>query len=99
MNPAFGIATLFGQAFTRAGWSLRRAFEPQLEDLPIHVFQQDTESVMKPCGEVELVLRAGNVLGELGLTAVHSVRDAGAVRIPGVRALAPGQDSLRGPWA
>ncbi len=82
MNAAFAVTILLGQSFTRAGWEFMSSWEPTLENLPMHVYDVDGESEIKPCGEVELLLRAGHVFAEHGLTAVHSVRGHDSVRIP-----------------
>lgn len=87
MNPAYGAAVNLGSAFSRAGWRLLSAWEPELDQLPTHIYKDGTESVMKPCGEFELILRGGEVLAAAGLTAVHSVRGKGAVLIPRLRSL------------
>ena len=88
MNPAYGVATILGTTFSRAGWTLLKGWDPELDHLPTYVFKDGTESVMKPCGEIELVLRGGGLLASAGLTAVHSVRGRGAVLIPGLQSLA-----------
>lgn len=100
MNPAFAVATLLGTAFSQAGWSISEAWSPALDGLPIHVYcDKDGDEVVKPCAEVELYLRAGEVLSAFGLTAVHSVRDEGSVRIPAVRCVAVESDPLAGLWS
>ena len=98
INAAFVVATLLGRSFSHAGWSLSAAWSPELDGLPIHVYSDDDESVLKPCGEVELILRAGSVLSDSGLTAVHSVRGQGSVRIPSLRSLSLTEESVAGPW-
>ncbi|MDB4614147.1 type VI secretion system contractile sheath large subunit, partial [bacterium] len=92
LNPAFGVATLLGAAFTTGVWST------ELDHLPISIYNDGTESVVKPCAEVELILRAGDVLSASGLTAVHTVRDQGMVLIPTVRSLSLDQNKLAGHW-
>ena len=92
INPAFGVATLLGTAFTTGVWST------ELDHLPISIYKDGTDSVLKSCGEVELILRAGEVLLASGLTTVHTVRDQGMVLIPGVRSLAVDQPELFGEW-
>jgi type VI secretion system protein ImpC len=82
VNAAFAVATLLGESFSRGGWSVSAAWQPSLEKLPLYVYEEAGESLLKPCGEVELQLRAGRKLAEAGLTAVHSVRDHDAVLIP-----------------
>jgi len=53
---------------------------------------------MLSTGEVELVLRAGEVLGKAGLAAVHSVRDQGAVLIPAITSLSSAGGRVTDRW-
>lgn len=98
MNAAFVVATILGRSFSQAGWSLNSAWAPALEDLPVYFYDDNGESVLKPCGEVELVLRAGEVLSDAGLTPVHSVRDQGSVLVPSLRSLSSSQKPVAGAW-
>lgn len=88
MNAAYGVASILGPAFSRGGWNLLRNWDPEIDRLPTFVYKDGTESVMKPCGEMELVLRGGQILAAAGITAVHSIRGKGAVLIPKLQSLA-----------
>ncbi|MCH2203921.1 MAG: type VI secretion system contractile sheath large subunit, partial [Fuerstiella sp.] len=90
MNPAYAAGVLLGQRFIRSGGNDPADWEPQLDRLPMHVYETEEDSMIKPCGEVELSLRAGEVFMERGLSAVYSVRDEDTVRIPPLRPF--GQD-------
>jgi type VI secretion system protein ImpC len=98
VNAAFAVTTLLGQSFSHSGWSLTASWKPGLEDLPIHVYEDDGEELIKPCAEVELLLRAGNVFAESGLTAVHSVRDHDSIRIPSLLPLSSTMQSVASCW-
>ncbi len=99
VNASFPIAAILGQAFSEAGWSLASAWEPEFDGLPIYVYEDaDGESVVQPCGEVELILAAAPILSQAGLTAVYSVRGQGSVRIPSLRSLSSQHESVAGMW-
>ncbi|MEZ6129351.1 MAG: type VI secretion system contractile sheath large subunit [Planctomycetaceae bacterium] len=98
LNPAFAAATLLGQSFSQAGWDLMSAWSPELDGLPIHFYSDDDDTVMQPVAEVELVLRAGDVLSAAGLTAVHSVRDQGCVLIPALTSLSSAGGRVTDRW-
>lgn len=99
MNPAFGAVTLLGQAFSAVGWSVTGGYCPSLDRLPVHLYKEAGESVVKPCGEIELVLRGGERIRDAGLSPVYSVRDQGEVRIPLPRALSSATEALAARWS
>lgn len=98
MNSAFAAATQLGQSFSQHGWTCGSTREPELDNLPVHVFDDAGESVLKPCAEVELPLRAAERLAAAGLTAVLSVRDRDSVRIPSLIPLAESAETVTGRW-
>ena len=98
LNSAYAVATLLGNSFSLSGWSLGGGWTPELDGLPMHIYQDDGESALKPCGEVELTPSAAEALAAVGLTVVYSVRQQGAVQIPHLRSLASNQETLAGAW-
>jgi type VI secretion system protein ImpC len=98
MNPAFAVATMLGRSFSAGGWSVSSAWSQDLDDLPIFFYSDGGNSMIKPCAEVELVLRAGGVLADAGLTTVYSIRDQGSIRIPSVRSLSSSSKDVAGAW-
>ena len=97
-NPAFGIGTLLAQAFSRSGWGLRSAMSPELEDLPVHVFDEDGESRMTPCAEVILDPSVAEAVASRGLVPLYSLPQRDAVQIPRLFSLSAADSSLAGPW-
>ena len=86
-----------GALFTRCGWEFQPSSRHDIEDLPLHVFNRDGESVFYPPSEAFLTDRALSAVVRHGVTALVSIRDRDAVRINGLRSLA-GSD-LAGPWS
>lgn len=97
MSSAFAVATIVGHAFSRSGWNLSPSISPQLDGLPLHVYKEAGESVIKPCAETELSLRAGETLTGRGVTVLYSVRDSADVRCGNIRSLAT-DGSLAAAW-
>lgn len=98
LNGAFAVATLLGESFSRAGWSLRAGWSPELSGLPICVRNVDGDSTMQPCGEVELPETAVKLLSEAGLTLIRSVRNQGAILVPTLRSLSTHQADVMKRW-
>jgi type VI secretion system protein ImpC len=86
-----------GALFARRGWQLQPSSRHEIEDLPLHVFNRDGESVFYPPSEAFLTERALWAATGQGVTALVSIRDRDAVAINGIRSVAGGD--LAGPWS
>jgi type VI secretion system protein ImpC len=86
-NGAFAVALLFGQAFLDAGWE---DIEPgnDVSDLPCHMALVDGEKEMTPCAQGFLSDRVGDILHQLGIIPLLSVRNAAAVKVAGIHSIA-----------
>ena len=98
-NPAFACACLLGQAFSRQGWNFRPGMINEIDDLPVHVYQSEGESEMKPCAEVLLTDRAAEAIAARGLIPLRSVQNQGAVRVEEYLSIAASAARLRGRWS
>ena len=59
----------------------------EVDDLSVHQFEHDGESMVKPCAEVWLSDRAGEVILERGLMPVLSIKGRDAVRLPRLQSI------------
>ena len=86
-NGAFAVAYGIGQGFLESGWG----FEPgtDVDDLPCHMAVVDGDKEMTPC-RGWLSDRIGDILHQLGLIPLLSVRNAAAVKIAGIHSIAKG---------
>jgi len=98
-NPAFACVCLLGQSFTRHGWTFRPGMIDELDDLPVHVYKSEGESLMKPCAEVLLTDRGAEAIAARGIIPLRSVRNQGAVRVEVFRSIASPPTGLRGRWS
>ncbi|HEX8098274.1 MAG TPA: type VI secretion system contractile sheath large subunit, partial [Pyrinomonadaceae bacterium] len=88
VNPSFACAYLLAQAFTAEGWGMRPGALQEIEGLPLHVYEEDGESRAKPCAEVLLTVRAAEVILDLGLMPLLSIRESDTVRLAMFQSLA-----------
>jgi type VI secretion system protein ImpC len=89
-NGAFAVALLFGQGFLDGGWD---NIDPgnDVSDLPCHMALVDGDKEMTPCAQGFLTDRVGDILHQLGLIPLLSVRNAAAVKVAGIHSIAKGQ--------
>jgi type VI secretion system protein ImpC len=97
-NPALACAYLLGEAFSRHGWDFQPGMVAQIDNLPVHVYHQAGEAMMKPCAEVVLSERAAERLGQHGIIPLLSMQDRDVVQLGGFYSLAGPGSPLAGRW-
>ena len=97
-NPAFVAACLLAQAFSRNGWNLSEDLGHDVEDLPVHVYDDDGEPRVKPCAEALLGDRAVEQILDFGIMPLQSFTDRGTVRLARLQSLAEPAAGLAGRW-
>ena len=96
MNAAFGIAAMFGSAFATAGRNFALDIPGELEQLPVHVFQNDGDEQIQYGTVVALSDRAAAKFAECGLTVFRAVRNEESIRVATVRTLSATDPDLPG---
>jgi type VI secretion system protein ImpC len=97
-NPAFACALLLAQSFSEYGWEMRPGVHAQIEGLPLHVYEQDGESELKPCAEALLTDEAAERILENGLMPLASMKGRDAVRVVKFQSVAEPFRVLAGRW-
>ncbi len=97
-NPSLALTYLLGAAFTQAGWDMQPGMVAEIDNLPVHVFKEGGESVMKPCAEVLLSERAAERISERGIMPLLSLQDRDSVQLGGCYSLAGPGKPLIGRW-
>lgn len=98
-NPAFACALLLGQAFTEYGWNLQPGILQDIEDLPLHTFEEDGDAYIKPCAETLLTMRAAERILNQGLMPLLSFQGSDRVRLARFQSLANPAMPLQGRWS
>jgi type VI secretion system protein ImpC len=93
------VSYLLAQAYLQSGWSLRPGEVQQIDELPIHVYEQNGESQIKPCAEVLLTMRAAEKIIERGPMPLITLKDTGSIRVGIFQSLAIPATRLAGRWA
>jgi len=96
-NTAFIAAQLLAESFSALGWEMGRALKQDVEDLPVHVYKDGTETVYKPCAEVLLTEDACNKLMSHGLMPLVSFKNTDRVKLARFQSIA--DTKLKGMWS
>jgi type VI secretion system protein ImpC len=97
-NPAFVCACLLAQAFSRNGWDLSEDLGHDIDDLPVHVYDDAGQPEVKPCAEALLGDRAVERILDFGIMPLQSYADRGTVRLARLQSLADPPAALSGRW-
>ncbi len=97
-HPAIACAYLLAKSFTRSGWSMRPGEVNEIDGLPAHVYRKDGEAELKPCAEVLLTEGSAELLLELGLMPLLSMKGSDRVRLARFQSVAQPAAPLGGRW-
>jgi type VI secretion system protein ImpC len=95
-NPMFAIVYLLARGFVDQGWYFRPSDYLDIENLPLHIYEQDGESQTKPCAETLLTVRAAEKIIDRGLMPLLSMKDSDTIRLGMCQSIAG--SSLLGRW-
>ncbi len=73
--------------FLQFGANANAKFTSEIENLPLHTYEDDGESTIKPCAEVLITDSVVRQLEAAGFLVVRSIAGKAAVQIPALRTL------------
>ena len=97
-NPSFVCALLLAQSFQKYGWEMEQNLIQDLDNLPIHLFQENGEAKTKPCAEIVMTQNNCEILLEQGLMPLISFRNSDRVRLGRFQSIALDSSVLSGRW-
>lgn len=98
-NPSFVCAFLFARNFQQFGWDLISNFSRDVDDFPMHLYEDAGETKIKPCAEVLLSENNCEKLSNEGLIPLISFRDTGKIRLGRLRSVRYPLSDLCGRWS
>lgn len=97
-NGAFLLTSLLAEGYSRKGWSALPGQFAEVENLPLHVYEEDGEPMVKPCAEVLLTDRSAALLNGAGLLVLRSTRNKDRITVPSFQSMAISQCVIEGLW-
>ena len=97
-NPIFACLYILGESYSRKGWSSCPGTFQEIEGLPLHIFNSEGESQVKPCAEVLLTERAIDVILEQGVMPLVSVKNRDTICLARIQSIADPLQPLAGRW-
>jgi len=96
-NPAFAVVFLLAKGFSADGPAFRPADHLEIDGLPLHVYERDGNTEIKPGAEVLLTLRAAAKIIERRFMPLLSIKDSDRIRLGMFQSIDGGP--LRGRWS
>lgn len=97
-NAAFLKAELLARNSLTNGWDMQAEKVSQTDNLPVHYYMEEGETVGKPVAEILLTERGAEILSKQGLIPLWSVRNADSVRSADFRSIDKHSQKLSGRW-
>ena len=97
-NPAFACVRLLAEAFAQDGWEMRPGAHPEIDRLPVHIYEDEGEKQAKPCAEVLLTERDIDWILDQGYMPLASIKGRDAVRLARFQSIAKPLARLSGRW-
>jgi len=97
-NPSLLAALLVARTFTECGWEFSKGIQQDVEGLPLHVFEEAGESVVKPCAEVLITQRAAEKISDAGIMPLASMKGEDRIRLLHLQSIAIPQVALASQW-
>ena len=97
-NPSFVCALLLAQSFSELGWDLRPGQRSELDRLPVHIYQHEGASELKPCAESWMTVDSANQIMERGLMPLASMKGQDEVRLVRFQSISQPLRALAARW-
>ncbi|HYP28074.1 MAG TPA: type VI secretion system contractile sheath large subunit [Blastocatellia bacterium] len=97
-NPAYACAYLMARAFEEYGWDFKPGVIRDIENLPLHTYEEGGQHKAKPCAETLMTERAAESIIERGIMALASIKDRDAVRLLRFQSISDPPSPLAGRW-
>jgi type VI secretion system ImpC/EvpB family protein len=97
-SAAVACSKILGTAFQEQGWDFQLGDRLDLLDLPAYILDTEDGKELKPCAEIMLSDRIGDIISQRGLVTLMSYRHRNAVRIRNIQSISDPPTFLSGPW-
>jgi len=98
-NPAFIKAECMARNFNDNGWNMQLNNVFQTDNLPVHYYEDEGETVNKPVAEIMLTEKGGEIMSNNGLMSLWSVRNMDCIRSSDYRSIHENTKLLTGRWS
>lgn len=98
LNPCFAYAYALASEYTKNEWNINQNQSFNLEDLPLHLYQFQGNTEIKPCAEIVMSENAYDSIIQQGLMALISFKNTDKIRLSALRSISANSSILKGKW-
>ncbi len=97
-NPAFACILMLAQTFSQHDWDISANFNPEINNLPMHFYQEANETKNIPCTEITFSERNCEMILNEGIMPRVSFRSSDIIRRVRLLSIANPISELGGNW-
>lgn len=97
-NSSFVCALLLARSFSKYQWEMGNHLEQDVENLPFHIYSDETEKMLKPCAEIIFSQSIYDRLMDFGLMPLISYRNTDRVKLARFQSIIHPVSTLIGKW-
>lgn len=98
-NPAFIKVECMARNFKQHGWNMNIEQVNQTDNLPLHYFSQDGETISKPIAEIYLTEKGGEIIKKQGIIPLWSVKNMDSIRSSDYLSVDDNKQNIVGRWS
>ncbi|HEX8638074.1 MAG TPA: type VI secretion system contractile sheath large subunit [Pyrinomonadaceae bacterium] len=98
LNSSFACALLLAQTFASYEWEIGENFICDISDLPLYIYREAGETIIKPVTEAVIRVEAAERIIEQGLMPLITFRDSDTIRLARFQSIATPPGLLKGKW-
>lgn len=98
-NGCFAVAQLLAKTYREFEWDFGQRFVQDIDDLPLHMYKQNGQTVYQSCAEVQLSQNAAEELAEYGIMPLVSFKNMDRIRLVRFRSISDSSPALKGRWS
>ncbi len=98
-NPSIACTYLLAHAFSSNGWNFQPGVTIDIEGLPLHLYKERGESILRPCAEVLFTEQTVEMILGKGIMPLLSFKNQDRVRLGRFQSLADTMTNLTGRWS
>lgn len=98
LNPSFASVYGLAKQFSLNEWDIDQNNAVDLENLPLHIYKSEEETLTKPCAEIYMTENIYNSIVGQGIMALISFKGEDRVRLSALRSISIESSDLKGRW-
>ncbi len=98
-NPAFACASLLAQTYSEYDWDISQNLFVDIDNLPVHLYQENNETKSKPCAETIMTQNNCQQILDQGLMPLISFLNSDFIRLGTFQSISKSFSKLKGKWS